>query len=514
MMDQDAYLAGENSDSSERGRHEEEEEEIDSHMDVYNIQLSRLLDDLEKEREGRPSKDVYVGGRDEDGLPHGQGCILYCDTMIRYEGEWKNGVPEGRGRIRWRNGSRFEGQVAEGKPFSGVLRKQDGSMVIFEEGSISQRKVLAADDEAAARQDIDEYEKAKQELFRAQNELERISTEVELKEAKFSIEQSREELEFWKQKLAEDSRRRKEEVADQSLQLRVRAVEEGGAKEERTFTLHVDVPLVNSSWQLERDLSSLRRLHETMHALAASNREDEKFRSLALPSILPSTSYDNINASFQQYFSTLQQLTSTGRCYRSALYDFLQVHQKMPDPTLFHQVQSSEGRRTMVGGRSYEIARSFIEAFGREEEQEMAAGGAGSGSRHLFALMSGLEGEELLRAVQSIPGFFPGITRALKVLEGEVRFNLLRSLTRILRSRHPPTVDWLRLRLLRHEGLLESIISCMKAGHAGPAASSQTERDHGVAMQALALLMELLDASFLAAMGPEAFDAERIRKYH
>eukprot|EP00960_Hanusia_phi_P076553 768576-Hanusia_phi.AAC.11 len=116
-MNEDVYMAGENSDSSEHDRQEEEEEEeeswaYDSHLDMYNRELSRLLESMEGEEGSRARKDVYVGGRDEKGLPHGLGCIFYGETKIRYEGAWRNGVAEG-GRRREGEAERDESHSRE-----------------------------------------------------------------------------------------------------------------------------------------------------------------------------------------------------------------------------------------------------------------------------------------------------------------------------------------------------------------------------------------------------------------
>lgn len=46
--------------------------------------------------------------------PLEDGCI--------YEGDWKNGKPEGKGKVEWLDGWVFEGRFIDGKPHGGDLR--------------------------------------------------------------------------------------------------------------------------------------------------------------------------------------------------------------------------------------------------------------------------------------------------------------------------------------------------------------------------------------------------------
>ena len=46
--------------------------------------------------------------------PLEDGCI--------YRGDWKDGKPEGKGRVEWPDGWVFEGRFLDGKPHGGDLR--------------------------------------------------------------------------------------------------------------------------------------------------------------------------------------------------------------------------------------------------------------------------------------------------------------------------------------------------------------------------------------------------------
>jgi hypothetical protein len=48
----------------------------------------------------------YEGDKDADGNPHGFGTCSYGSSGARYQGEWKHGEAEGKGRFFYPNGSR------------------------------------------------------------------------------------------------------------------------------------------------------------------------------------------------------------------------------------------------------------------------------------------------------------------------------------------------------------------------------------------------------------------------
>ncbi len=51
-----------------------------------------------------------------------------------YEGEWKEGKPEGSGKAKWPDGWVFEGKFVDGKPHGGDLRSPN---MLIEAGSDS-----------------------------------------------------------------------------------------------------------------------------------------------------------------------------------------------------------------------------------------------------------------------------------------------------------------------------------------------------------------------------------------
>jgi len=64
-------------------------------------------------------KGLYTGDC-KKGLAHGSGKAIGADT---YEGEFKSGLPEGKGTYTWSNGNRFSGEFAAG------LKEGKGSLV-------------------------------------------------------------------------------------------------------------------------------------------------------------------------------------------------------------------------------------------------------------------------------------------------------------------------------------------------------------------------------------------------
>jgi hypothetical protein len=54
-------------------------------------------------------------GEFKDGKPNGQGVKTWSDGA-RYEGEHKDGEPNGQGVKTWSDGVRYEGEWKDGKP--------------------------------------------------------------------------------------------------------------------------------------------------------------------------------------------------------------------------------------------------------------------------------------------------------------------------------------------------------------------------------------------------------------
>ncbi|MEB3293114.1 MAG: hypothetical protein VKJ24_08130 [Synechococcales bacterium] len=67
--------------------------------------------------ESNPAPDPYKSyeGQLRNGFPNGTGVLVY-DNDDRYEGQVKNGIPHGVGMFVFKNNDRYEGQVRNGKP--------------------------------------------------------------------------------------------------------------------------------------------------------------------------------------------------------------------------------------------------------------------------------------------------------------------------------------------------------------------------------------------------------------
>ncbi|XP_022989580.1 phosphatidylinositol 4-phosphate 5-kinase 8-like isoform X1 [Cucurbita maxima] len=56
--------------------------------------------------------DVYIGNF-KDGLPHGKGKYTWFEGTI-YEGDWEDGKMAGKGKIIWPSGAKYEGDISDG----------------------------------------------------------------------------------------------------------------------------------------------------------------------------------------------------------------------------------------------------------------------------------------------------------------------------------------------------------------------------------------------------------------
>jgi hypothetical protein len=67
--------------------------------------------------ESNPAPDPYKSydGQIRNGLPNGVGVLVY-DNDDRYEGQVRNGIPSGNGMFVFNTNDRYEGQVRNGKP--------------------------------------------------------------------------------------------------------------------------------------------------------------------------------------------------------------------------------------------------------------------------------------------------------------------------------------------------------------------------------------------------------------
>jgi hypothetical protein len=84
-----------------------------------------------------PNKEKYEG-EFKNGMPHGKGKLTYMPVFgSTYEGDFANGVPHGTGKHTWQYGSAYKGEFANGKFHGhGVLNDPDGDYQIgvFKEG--------------------------------------------------------------------------------------------------------------------------------------------------------------------------------------------------------------------------------------------------------------------------------------------------------------------------------------------------------------------------------------------
>jgi len=73
------------------------------------------------------SEDRYEGDFNDNGERHGHGILIKANGS-RYEGEFKDGVPNGRGVCNYSQGTRYEGEWVDGESEGkGIVHKADGT---------------------------------------------------------------------------------------------------------------------------------------------------------------------------------------------------------------------------------------------------------------------------------------------------------------------------------------------------------------------------------------------------
>ena len=89
--------------------------------------------DGEKERglETFPNGDEYTGVYKKNKF-HGEGILENKRLSYKYEGEFKNGLKEGKGTEKYKNGAVYSGEFKRNlRNGKGKLSKLDGSPIFF-----------------------------------------------------------------------------------------------------------------------------------------------------------------------------------------------------------------------------------------------------------------------------------------------------------------------------------------------------------------------------------------------
>ena len=73
-----------------------------------------------------PDGSKYVGEY-KDGEKHGQGTYTWSDGR-KYVGEYKDGIPNGQGTYTSSNGEKYEGEWKDEKPWNGTYYDKDGNI--------------------------------------------------------------------------------------------------------------------------------------------------------------------------------------------------------------------------------------------------------------------------------------------------------------------------------------------------------------------------------------------------
>jgi hypothetical protein len=82
-------------------------------------------------------------GEFKQGLPHGKGKYFFSDGEI-YDGDWANGVPHGNGIYKFKDGRTYNGEYVEGQKTKGKLKFLNGSFYqgFFRDGVFNGEGIL------------------------------------------------------------------------------------------------------------------------------------------------------------------------------------------------------------------------------------------------------------------------------------------------------------------------------------------------------------------------------------
>jgi hypothetical protein len=78
-----------------------------------------------------PDGSKYVGEY-KDGIPNGQGTHTFGKGDFegdKYEGEYKDGIPNGQGTYTSSNGEKYKGEWKDEKPWNGKYYDKDGNII-------------------------------------------------------------------------------------------------------------------------------------------------------------------------------------------------------------------------------------------------------------------------------------------------------------------------------------------------------------------------------------------------
>jgi hypothetical protein len=67
-------------------------------------------------------------GQVKDGKPNGLG-VIFDSNGSKYVGSWENGKWNGQGTYTWKDGSQFVGEWKDGKPWNGTQYNKDGNIL-------------------------------------------------------------------------------------------------------------------------------------------------------------------------------------------------------------------------------------------------------------------------------------------------------------------------------------------------------------------------------------------------
>ena len=69
-------------------------------------------------------------GQVKDGKPNGLGILIF-PSGGKYVGSWKNGVKNGKGTTTYQNGNKYVGEYKDGKKWNGKYYNKNGSIIYY-----------------------------------------------------------------------------------------------------------------------------------------------------------------------------------------------------------------------------------------------------------------------------------------------------------------------------------------------------------------------------------------------